>query len=85
MTAVDMWGLSHGVDAQPAAWLAWFHEAEAEYEASVEHTLAVWIDNGMCGEYLAAVERRLRAFWRYQAALQAYNGYMEDRARRHVA
>ena len=63
------------------AWLAWYRKAEDAYEKAGEHALGLWIREGKPSEaYLEAVETATVARWRWHAALQALNGFMENEA-----
>jgi hypothetical protein len=73
--------------AEGDAWLAWFHEADDEFVAAVEHQSVVWFADGCkpSEAFLEATERALRAYWRWHAALTALNAYADHRARQRRA
>jgi hypothetical protein len=65
-----------------AEWLQWFKLAEDEYESAREHEISIWICEGKSSEaYLEAIERVKVTYWRWSAALAAYNAYMDAQAK----
>ena len=66
-------------DLEAAKWLAWFREAESEFEAACEHQAGLWLaEHQMSEGYLEAVERTKRARSRWEARLIALNAYMRS-------